>query len=435
MWRTMWRTCAGILLLFIAITVASDRDGDGPNTFVFDGAELLALKQRIVEARMRGDERESYHWLLRKAEKAMKRGPFSVMKKPSPPPSGNMHDYESLASFYWPCNNATLTPGPKCNLTTGLPWVGVDGHHNPYGDRFDRVPMDKMIEAVQILGAAYFFSEKEKYGERAALLLRTWFLYSATWMRPNLNFSSIRMGHNNGSSSGVIDIHDMYIVVEVASLIVGSKVWTDEDHRELMKWFYEMVHWLVESPFGQAANLKPNNHGTWSDVIRSSFALFSDDKVVANETAQGAISKRIKTQIEPDGRMPYEESRADAASYSCMNIRALFNLARLSSFSGVDLFNYTSEDGRGIRKAFEYLIPFALGEKPWPYRETNKKFSWGQMYSIFRRAANAYQDRRYEEMIRQLPSLESDDDNENGFGLPDDYSSYLTNLLFPKQFY
>ena len=58
-------------------------------------------------------------------------------------------------------------------------------------------------------------------------------------------------------------LSDMYIVVEVASLIVGSKVWTDEDHRELMKWFYEMVHWLVESPFGQAANLKPNNHGTW----------------------------------------------------------------------------------------------------------------------------------------------------------------------------
>ena len=59
---------------------------------------------------------------------------------------------------------------------------------------------------LQILSAAYFFSGKEKYGERAALLLRTWFLDPATWMHPNLNFSSLRMGHNNGSPSGVIDV-------------------------------------------------------------------------------------------------------------------------------------------------------------------------------------------------------------------------------------
>ena len=62
------------------------------------------------------------------------------------------------------------------------------------------------IALLQILSAAYFFSGKETYGERAALLLRTWFLDPATWMHPNLNFSSLRMGHNNGSPSGVIDI-------------------------------------------------------------------------------------------------------------------------------------------------------------------------------------------------------------------------------------
>ncbi|XP_065845920.1 uncharacterized protein [Oscarella lobularis] len=418
-----------ILLLVIASTAAIDNDR--PKTFVFDGAALLDLKQRIIDGRMRGDEEQSYQWLLQQAEETMKKGPYSVMTKPSPPASGDMHDYKSLASFYWPCNNASFTPGPKCNLTTGLPWVGDDGHHNPYGDLFDRVPMDSMTTSVQILSAAYFFSGKETYGERAALLLRTWFLDPATWMHPNLNFSSLRMGHNNGSPSGVIDIHDMYIVVEAAGLLAGSNAWTDEDHRQLMKWFREMLDWLLESPFGQEANLKPNNHGTWSDVDRLSFALFVGDKEVAKETAQGVIQNRIKTQIEPDGRMPYEEKRTNAASYSCMDIRALFNVARLSSFSGVELFNYTSEDGRGIRKAFDYLIPFALGKKPWPYQQL-KTFDWGKMVSLFRQAANAYQDRRYEEMIKRLPPFNRD---ENGFGLPDIYVSFFTNLLYPRQFY
>ena len=72
--------------------------------------------------------------------------------------SGHDRDFSFRSSRSWPCNNASFTPGPKCNLTTGLPWVGDDGHHNPYGDLFDRVPMDKMTTSVQARIARSFSS-------------------------------------------------------------------------------------------------------------------------------------------------------------------------------------------------------------------------------------------------------------------------------------
>ena len=41
------------------------------------------------------------------------------------------------------------------------------------------------------------------------------------------------------------------------------------------------------------------------------------------------------------------------------------SLARLAENVDVDLWNYQTADGRSIRKAFDYLLPYALGEKKW----------------------------------------------------------------------
>lgn len=88
---------------------------------------LLALRpERLTRAKAQTREatsvlRPALMQLLTEADAAMKAGPFSVMQKERVPPSGNRHDYMSLAPYWWPDSSK---PG-------GLPYIRKDGYRNP----------------------------------------------------------------------------------------------------------------------------------------------------------------------------------------------------------------------------------------------------------------------------------------------------------------
>ena len=63
----------------------------------------------------------AYKLLIKDANKAMQYGPVSVMEKKNIPPSGDKHDYMSLAPYHWPDPDK---PG-------GLPYIRKDGQTNP----------------------------------------------------------------------------------------------------------------------------------------------------------------------------------------------------------------------------------------------------------------------------------------------------------------
>lgn len=52
-----------------------------------------------------------------------------------------------------------------------------------------------------------------------------------------------------------------------------------------------------------------------------------------------------------------------------MNLRGFYNLANMGQKVGVDLWNFETKDGRGIRKAFNFLLPFVNGDKKWEYKQ------------------------------------------------------------------
>jgi len=84
-------------------------------------------------------------------------------------------------------------------------------------------------------------------------------------------------------------------------------------------------------------------------------------------------------------------------------------LARLGENVNVDLWNYKTSDGRSIRKALDFLVPFALGEK-WTYQQLGQ---WPpeQLFPLMRRAADEYPDFK-----QKIPELAADDrDNLIGF--------------------
>jgi hypothetical protein len=332
------------------------------------------------------------------ADSAMKDGPFSVMQKDRTPPSGNKHDYMSQAPYFW--------PDPKS--PTGLPYIQRDGERNPEIEKIsDHSNIGKMARTARTLALAYYLTGNQAYADRAALILRTWFLDPETYMRPNLEFGQAIPGVNTGRSIGIIETPSLTSVVDAVGLLAGSKSWSSEDQKKITAWFADYLKWLQESEHGRKESKAANNHGTYYDMQVADFALFVGDRELAKQILVQAQTKRIASQVEPDGRQPLEMARTRSLSYSVMNLRGLITLAYLGDQVGLDLWHFETKDGRSIRKALDFLVPYAQGDKKWE-RQQITDFKLPEFVPELFRAAAAYKNQKYEEIATKI---EGDDPN------------------------
>jgi len=349
-----------------------------PATLVIDASALTQARAayaadapayRAVFSRLRSD-----------AGKAMKFEPVSVMQKRQLPPSGDKHDYMSMGKYWWPDPS-----GDKSK-----PYIRRDGEANPEARDFpDHDNFALMVRAVRILSIEHFLSETPACAEHAAKLLRAWFLDPETRMNPNLNFAQAIPGRIEGRGTGIIDVRGMTGVLDAVILLRGSSSWSAADDQGMTQWCRLYLTWLRESKNGREEMNARNNHGTWYDVQAVALALFVRDTVLARTIAEEAKTKRIARQIEPDGRQPEELARTSSWQYSCMNTDGMFTLAALAERAGVDLWNYRTTDGRSIRSALDYLLPFALGTQPWEAQEI-RGFVPGLLWDLSRQAVQKW---------------------------------------------
>jgi hypothetical protein len=322
----------------------------------------------------------------------------TVMDKSQTPPSGDKHDYMSQAPYFW----------PNPNTSNGLPYIRRDGERNPEINRIpDHGNILRMPENVETLALAFYFTGDEAYGSKAAEFLRAWFLKPDTRMNPNLQFAQAVPGVNSGRGIGLIESRGLTHVVDAVGLLAGSKSWTDADERGMEEWFRNFLRWMRESEHGRDEAAGRNNHGTYYDIQVASFALFLNQRELATGILEEAKQKRIAVQIEPDGRQPLELARTRAWSYSVANLSGLMQLAQLGENVGVDLWRFETTDGRSIRKALDFLAPFAISDKKWTYSQLGG-FAGSALHPLIRIAAEKFPEPKYRDMTAKLPPLPRD---------------------------
>lgn len=360
-----------------------------PETVLMDPAALVLARAAYRSGA--GDYAAVLARLDADANKAMKLEPVSVMEKGQTPPSGDAHDYMSMGKYWWPDPSGEKTK----------PYIRKDGEENPEARDFpDHGNFTKIARAAQTLALQYYISGKEAYAARAGVLLRVWFLDPATRMNPNLNFAQAIPGVTLGRGAGIIDLRPMVNVIDAVVLLRGASSWTVADDQGITQWCRLYLSWLRESKNGRAEMNAKNNHGTWYDVQVVALALFVRDSLFARAVAEEAKTKRIAAQIEPDGRQPLEIARTRSWHYSCMNTDGMFTLAVLAERVGVDLWNFRTGDGRSIRAALDYLLPFALGKSAWETPEI-KGFEPALLWDRTRQAVRRW-GRSYAEAERAL---------------------------------
>lgn len=384
-WPVPW--LRGVLLMGASHAMVADGQ---PRVWVTPAEGLAASRVRVQE----GDSllKPAMEALKARAHEALAAGPFSVVSDALVPPSGDKHDYMSVGPYWW--------PNPK--TPDGLPYVRRDGEVNPEREDGDNTAMAAMVGAVKPLALAYFLTREERYAERASRLLRTWFLDPETRMNPNLEYGQAVPGRCEGRGIGIIDTTCLIGLVDREGLLQDSPHWPDADHAAMVAWFRAYLGWLRTSSHGRSEERTKNNHGSWYDAQVAAFALFVGDTRLARKTVAAAGQRRIAKQVRKDGSQPHELARTKSWNYSIYNLTAFTVLASLGRHVGVDLWDFKTDDGRGIREALSFLTLHIDPDRPWPHRQiTPRKNS--SLLGLLLAAAYGYGDGAYWQLIDKLP--------------------------------
>lgn len=320
--------------------------------------------------------------IIRDADKKLADPVPDITDKTHVAPSGDKHDYFSMARYWW--------PNPK----TGdhLPYIRQDGKVNPETEDMDRRTLDAMEKMLTVYALAYYYSGNESYAQKGWDVLRTWFINRKTRMNPTMQYSQVRMGHSNnqGSNSGLLDGYSFLIVPDAVDILSASKSAKPKDIAAIRQWFTDYLNWMLTSPQGVKENVADNNHGTAYHIQVAVYALFVGNDSVAQRYLNSFVEQRIVPQVELDGRQPKELVRTRGYGYSCYNLKHYLDMLDICRLQGIDLLAHPDMQNR-IAKAIDFLTPY-LGRpvSAWPFQQIAQweKEQQNMCWVLYR--ANAY---------------------------------------------
>ena len=179
---------------------------------------------------------EAYNQLIVEADEELGKTPNPVTNKTEIPPSGDKHDYMSIAPYRW----------PNPDTEDGFPWIVKDGQINPMtrGENSDPVRLSTMFGALNKLSMAYYFSGDAKYANKAKSIIQAWFIDDSTRVNPNIKYGQGIPGEFEGRRAGFIEWRSISTVISTIQLLSANDIFFADEMQALNTWIAEYYHWI-----------------------------------------------------------------------------------------------------------------------------------------------------------------------------------------------
>jgi hypothetical protein len=349
-------------------------DAQSPSTF-----DVLAFdRDRVIKA----------------ANKYLSEPPITITASTSRRSAGGPHDYFSEGDYWW--------PDPK---NPDGPYVQRDGMSNP--DNFNEHRRSLMRLSVQApaLVAAWKITKDSRYASHAARHLRAWFIDPHTLMNPHLKFAQAIHGRATGRGTGIIDTIHLVEVARAIEALEGSNALTQAEFKTIKRWFEDYLTWMTRDPYGLEEREAKNNHGACWVMQVAEFARLTGNRELIAYCRDRFKTVLLPNQMSADGSFQLEMRRTKPYGYSLFNLEAFAAICQILSGPDDDLWSFEQPDGRGMRKALDFMVPYIRDKKSWPLaRDVMYDEYWPMRQSSLLFAGLALGHSEYVELWKKLPA-------------------------------
>jgi len=332
--------------------------------------------------------------ILKAANQYLNEKPITITASSSPRSAGGLHDFFSEADYWW--------PDPK---NPSGPYIQRDGMSNPDNFVEHRRALMRLSVQLPALVAGWKLTRDKRYGAKSAEHLRAWFIDERTRMNPNLQYAQAIHGITTGRGTGIVDTIHLVEVARATEVLRDSSALSMTELGAITQWFKDYLSWMTGSKNGTDERDAKNNHTTcWVMQVAAFAHLVGDQNLLAY------CRERFKTiivpnQIAANGSFPEELRRTKPYGYELFNLEAMAAVCQILSTPEDNLFSFQTADGRGFRKAMEYMAPFIADKRSWPMKPDVMYYDqWPMRQNSLLFAGIAFNRPDYINIWRKLPA-------------------------------
>jgi Alginate lyase len=292
--------------------------------------------------------------VLTAANKFMTERPITITAAKSVRSAGGLHDYFSEGDYWW--------PDPQ---NPDGPYIQRDGLSNPNNFVEHRRYLMRLSVQVPALVAAWKLTHQPRYARHAVMHLRAWFVDPETRINPSLLYSQAIHGRFTGRGIGIIDTIHLVEVAIAVELLADANALPAKDLKAVKRWFGDYLNWMTTHKYGVDEREAKNNHGTCWVMQVAAFARLTGNVELLDYCRDRYKNIIVPNQIAPDGSFPEELRRTKPYSYSLFNLEAMATICHLLSTPTDNLWRFQTADGRGVKRAMDFMFPFIRDKKMW----------------------------------------------------------------------